>query len=310
MGPCMPQASATPPSECFVTGRPHGRGRTMHAATTLSARQRWLPTPCTPRGRIRDQAWPVPVSGQVRTRQVFYKEFMRTMTRRKNLRRGTPRAVDPSTVEDNNDMAGSVPRRVSPKRGLTSRWAPLRSIAASTLMVLLAACGSGSDGPDGAASSKGPATTAPGTTLKVGQSATIEYSVGASGTAVITVAAFAQGNISELKNFKLDAAERSMTPWYIKYTVRNDGPSDPRGLGIDISTGVTAVDSDGESLRESLLLGSFPPCEKTLSSGTFPAGTTKQTCDVVLVAAGKTVKEARYSQVTGPYAQAPITWTP
>ena len=232
------------------------------------------------------------------------------MTRRESQRRGTPRAVDPSTVEDSNDMAGSVPRRVSPERGLTRRWAPLRSIAALTLMVLLAACESDSDGPGDAASPKGPATTAPGTTLKVGESATIEYSVGDPGTAVITVTAFAQGNISELKNFKLDAAERAMTPWYIKYTVRNDGPSDPRGLGIDISTGVTAVDSDGESLRETLLLGSFPPCEKTLSSGTFPAGTTKQTCDLVMVAAGKTVKEARYSKATGPYAQAPITWTP
>jgi hypothetical protein len=55
------------------------------------------------------------------------------------------------------------------------------------------------------------------------------------------------------------------------------------------------VDSDGASLRETLLLGSFPPCEKTLSSGTFPAGTTKQTCDLVMVTAGKTVKEALYS---------------
>jgi hypothetical protein len=146
--------------------------------------------------------------------------------------------------------------------------------------------------------------------LKVGESATIEYSVGAPGIAVITVTAFAQGNINELKNFKLDTGERSMTPWYIKYTVHNEGPPDPKGLGIDISTGVTAVDSDGAPLRETLLLGSFPPCEKTLSSGTFPAGTTKQTCDLVLVAAGKTVKEARYSQATGPYAQAPITWTP
>ena len=207
-------------------------------------------------------------------------------------------------------MAGSVPRRVSPERGSTRRGAPLRSIAALTLMVLLAACQADSDGPDDAANSKGPATAAPGTTLKVGESATIEYSVGTPGTAVITVTAFVQGTISELKNFKLDAAERAMTPWYIKYTVRNDGPSDPRGLGIDISTGVTALDSDGKSLRETLLLGSFPPCEKSLSSGTLPAGTTKQTCDLVLVAAGKTVKEARYSKPTGPYARAPITWTP
>jgi hypothetical protein len=233
------------------------------------------------------------------------------MTRRKNLRRGTPRAADPSTVEDNNDMASSVPRRVLPERGLTRKRAWLRSIAAVTLMVLLAACGSDSDGPDDdAAASKGPGSAAPGTMLKVGESATIEYSVGRPGIAVITVTAFAQGNINELKDFKLDAGERSMTPWYIKYTVRNDGPSDPRGLGIDISTGVTAADSDGATLRETLLLGSFPPCEDTLSSGTFPAGTTKQTCDLVMVAAGKTVKEARYSQPTGPYAQAPITWTP
>jgi hypothetical protein len=146
--------------------------------------------------------------------------------------------------------------------------------------------------------------------LKVGESATIRYSVGDPGIAVITVTAFAQGDISELDNFKLDAGERAMTPWYIKYTVRNDGPPGTRGVGIDISTGVTAVDSDGASLREMLLLGSFPPCEKTLSSGTFSAGTTKQTCDVVLVAAGKTVKEARYSKATGPYAQAGISWTP
>lgn len=231
------------------------------------------------------------------------------MNRRKNLRRGTSRAVALSTMEDNG-MAGSEPRRVSPERGSTRRWAPLRSIAALTLMVLLAACDSDGAGPDDAAISKGPATTASGTTLKVGDPATIEYSVGSPGTAVITVTAFARGTINELKNFKLDAAERAMTPWYIKYTVRNDGPSDPRGLGIDISTGVTAVDSDGESLREILLLGSFPPCEKTLSSGTLPAGTTTQTCDLVLVAAGKTVKEARYSKATGPYAQAPIIWTP
>jgi hypothetical protein len=222
-----------------------------------------------------------------------------------------PRAVDPSTVKDNNDMASSVPRRVSPERGLTRRRAPLRSIAALTLMVLLAACGSDSNGPDDdAAGSKGPGTTAPGTMLTLGESATIEYSVGDTGIAVITVTAFTQGNINELENFKLDPEERSMTPWYIKYTVRNDGPPDTAGVGIDISTGVTAVDSDGASLRETLLLGSFPPCEKTLSSGPFPAGTTKQTCDLVMVAAGKTVKEARYSKPTGPYAQAPITWTP
>ena len=232
------------------------------------------------------------------------------MTRSKDARHGTPCAVGPLTVEDNNDMASSVRRRVSPERGLARRCAPLRGIAALTLMVLLAACESDSGGPDDAAGSEGPGTTAPGTMLKVGESATIEYSVGAPGIAVITLTAFAQGNINELKNFKLDAGERSMTPWYIKYTVRNDGPPDTAGVGIDISTGVTAVDSDGASLRETLLLGSFPPCEKTLSSGTFPAGTTKQTCDLVLVAAGKTVKEARYSKATGPYAQAPITWTP
>jgi hypothetical protein len=189
--------------------------------------------------------------------------------------------------------------------------APLRSIAASTLMILLAACGSDGNGPnDDAAGSKGPGTTAPGTMLKLGESATIEYSEGSTGIAVITVTAFAQGNVNELENFKLDAEERSMTPWYIRYTVRNDGPPDTRGVGINISTGITAVDSDGAPLRETLLLGSFPPCEGTLSSGPFPAGTTKQTCDLVMVAAGKTVKEARYSRPTGPYAQAPITWAP
>lgn len=176
--------------------------------------------------------------------------------------------------------------------------------AGAALLFLLTACGS-DDSPDDNGTSSN--VTKPGTKRKLGESATVEYSIAAGeGTATITVMAFQQGKSEDLANFNLDAEDKAKTPWFVKYTVKNNGPVDagPATLG----TSVVAVDSDGKALRRMILIGAFPQCESTLSDGAFPGGTTKETCDVVLVPAGTTVAEVRYTSLTGPYARAPITW--
>jgi hypothetical protein len=154
-------------------------------------------------------------------------------------------------------------------------------------------------------------TTAPGTTLSAGETATVPYQpVGADQSAKpkfelqVAVTAIEHGKLSDFNGIKLDATEKAATPVYVKAKITNAGSGDASNGG-NPSVNIEGVDTSGETQQSVTFFGDFPRCEYVEVPKPFTKGKSFTTCLTFLIPGG--IVKAAYTG-TEKYVLTPVTW--
>ena len=118
------------------------------------------------------------------------------------------------------------------------------TLIVAVLLVLLAGCGSDepkpaprTDVPKGFQVPAGVTITEGGSTLEIGKSASVVYQVEekASSAVTVTVNGVKTGNIKkDFTFFSLDEKLKAATPYYVRLSVVNEGPSGLGGVAIPV----------------------------------------------------------------------------
>jgi len=185
---------------------------------------------------------------------------------------------------------------------------------ATALLLVLAACSSGedaarkprSDVPKGFDVPAGVTITQGGSTLELGESASVVYELekGAASAVTVTVDAVRKGNIKkDFTFFSLDEKAKSSTPYYVRVTVENNGPS---GLG-GVTVPVLAHTTSNTVFPPSELLGTFKPCPNPSLPESFLESAKADLCLVFLLPKGERLSTIDLQ--TGTEADA-IHWKP
>jgi hypothetical protein len=148
--------------------------------------------------------------------------------------------------------------------------------------------------------------TPPGTTLKVGERAVVQYLYGGkTGKIAVTVTAIEKGDQAAFLS-KFGARAQGLEPYSIRYTVENVDGSD---LSYSSPPSLSAVGQGGR-LTGVVIIGDLGDCKSgTASSGFKTAGDKIQTCRLQAARAGSEVTGAQYRESEGGYSNNPITWT-
>jgi hypothetical protein len=205
------------------------------------------------------------------------------------------------------------------------------AISAVVLSLLVGACGgsSGSSSTSGTASGASGASasstsssssssssssksgsTAPGTGLKVGQTATVPYTPltstgnGKLRTLKVTVGSIRTGSSADLKGLDLSGAPKGAVPIYATVTVTNLGP---QSIDVDgTSDAMQGIDHGGNQQSPVSFIGDFPPCDQNSATTPVAAGASFHTCLTYLVSGG--ITKVAYTG-TDAYTSSPVTWS-
>jgi hypothetical protein len=144
-----------------------------------------------------------------------------------------------------------------------------------------------------------------GTRLTVGEPATVVHQVAdsASSAMTVTVSAVKRGSMKDFRYFSLDEATKKSRPYYVRATVKNDGPA---GLG-GASLPMVALDPASTRVAASDIVGTFEPCPASTLPESFLPGASADVCLVYLLPAGGTLTSVVLQTGTPKDA---ITWTP
>ena len=192
----------------------------------------------------------------------------------------------------------------------------LTSLLALLLLALVSGCGGDDSGSSDDASESPTATgpsvnvpagvslTDPGTSLDLGQPASVVYDAGQKRVSVITVTVrkIVTGSMKrDFKNFVLGPKELKSTPYYVTATVHNDGPGK---LG-QAKVPLYGYDSTNTYFSASPIVGDLGVCPGGNLPESFGPKATKQTCQVFLVGKGVTLDEVELRPYEG---FEPIRW--
>jgi hypothetical protein len=139
------------------------------------------------------------------------------------------------------------------------------------------------------------AKTPLGTKLKLGQPAVIAYEDSESkkkATIKLTPSAIEQGSIGDFKNIKLDADQKTATPFYVKVTAANVGRVALPGKASP-ATYINGIDDRGQDQNEVIFFGDFPRCAAKTPK-TFKPGESYTTCLTYLIPKGGSLKGMRW----------------
>lgn len=165
-------------------------------------------------------------------------------------------------------------------------------LVAAGVLALTACSGEPEPAPDPTATTPaglelpdGVELTAPGTTLEVGEAATVvlELGDGAQSATTVEVVRVREGSIKDFRYFSLDEQSRTATPFYVDVAVTNEGPA---GLG-GISVPLLAHSDANTVYPASELVGTFDPCESGPLPKTFLAGESASQCFIFLLPEGE-----------------------
>jgi hypothetical protein len=136
----------------------------------------------------------------------------------------------------------------------------------------------GFDVPDGVTLTKG------GTTLATGKPGTVVYEGASNATSAVTVTVsrIAKGSIKDFRFFSLDAAAKASTPYYVRATIKNEGPA---GLG-GASLPLYAHDDANTNIPANPIVGAFKPCQPSKLPSSFLPDASAKVCLVYLVPKG------------------------
>lgn len=143
--------------------------------------------------------------------------------------------------------------------------------------------------------------TAPGTELKVGDTATIPQGK-EGGTVTVTVSKITKGTFSDLAHLK-DADEyKDYTPVYVEYTIK--GTANSNSLEYKMLDGFRPVLTDGRRAGSLVIIGSqkFDKCDPNSFPKGFGEGDTVTDCDIAMLADGQELGGAEFAPYEGDYA--------
>ena len=152
------------------------------------------------------------------------------------------------------------------------------------------------------------AVTAAGSTLKLGQAATIAYddaSKHLKSTITVAPTKIESGSIDDFKNIRLDPDQKTATPYYAQVTVRNIGTVDL--TGTDPAGYIDGVDDRGQRQNELIFFGKFDRCDGSDPKSLKP-GESYDTCLAYLIPKGGSIVGMRwifFDQKTG---KSDISW--
>ncbi|GAB3259675.1 hypothetical protein GCM10027448_31420 [Nocardioides dilutus] len=202
-----------------------------------------------------------------------------------------------------------------------------RALACVVLAVALVGCSDDSGDPDEDATSSGSSSasgsdsagpddsllvpegvelTDQGSSLEVGETATVAYEIrqGVVGVLDITVTRLEKTSFAEsFVGWDLSDETRTKKPYFVRATVANRGETDLGELRLQPLYVLDATDT----LVESTLFGSkFKPCNPDAFPAPFPPGATADLCLVYLVPNKGDLVAASFRPTE---ADIPITWT-
>ena len=201
----------------------------------------------------------------------------------------------------------------------------LSALTAGVLALGVAACGSSassggatqsatSSAAQTAAATSSAAAAAPGTDLKLGQTATVSFATtlksgedGPSYRLRVQVESMDRGTLADFNGIQLDAAEKASTPYYVKAKITNVGPGKIATSDNDPGIQIEGVDKTGQTQQSVTFFGDFPKCDEKSAPSSMGAGASFETCLTFLVPGG--ITKVAYTG-TGSYIDKPVTWSP
>jgi len=167
---------------------------------------------------------------------------------------------------------------------------------------------------DGGGASAGGGRTAPGTTLKLGDTAHVTYKplTALDEKNLFEVDATAlkieKGSIDDFKNISLDENQKTSTPYYVTVKIENTGEQIPLGDqegDPDLKFG--AVDDRGQDQPSITFIGDFERCEDTDAPKPFTKGKSYESCLAFLIGGDGTITEVQWKG-SDKYILDPVVW--
>ncbi|MGA4543018.1 hypothetical protein ACPA54_23810 [Uniformispora flossi] len=150
---------------------------------------------------------------------------------------------------------------------------------------------------NGGGSGSGGSAAKPGTTLKIGEAATIDFQSGSTkGTVTMTVTSIDAGSPADLSSLKMTGSGSiaGLTPYYIKYTITNAGTTD---LSYTSATNMHGLMPDGGMAQPLILFGAdFPKCTDHTAPTAFTKGKSFDTCVIALAPSSSKVAGAEWTE--------------
>jgi hypothetical protein len=166
----------------------------------------------------------------------------------------------------------------------------------------------------GGGASSGGALTAPGTELKLGETAHVTYKplTATDDKNLFKVDATAEkiekGSIDDFKNIDLDDQQKASTPYYVTVKIENTGREIPLGTNQgdpDLKFG--ALDDRGQEQGSITFIGSFDRCEDTDAPKPFAKGKSYESCLTYLVGGDGSITSVTWKG-SDKYILKPVTW--
>jgi hypothetical protein len=210
-----------------------------------------------------------------------------------------------------SSSGGSTPSSSAAQSSAATSAAVTSSAAATSAgQATTTAAGTGTGGT----AASGGATAAPGTSLKLGATATVPLSTtlksGKNGPTYklkVQVLSMDKGTLADFNGIKLDATEKSSTPYYVKVKITSLGPGKIATSDNDPAVQVEGVDSTGQTQQSVTFFGDFPKCDEVFPPKSMGAGSSFETCLTFLVPGG--IRKVAYTG-TESYIDKPVTWSP
>ncbi|MFJ7248222.1 hypothetical protein ACIQWA_26815 [Kitasatospora sp. NPDC098652] len=185
-----------------------------------------------------------------------------------------------------SDSATTPPATQAPAAPSAAPTTPAASASAA------APTGAATGGTTGGAPAQAGPTAAPGTTVKIGDAATIPFSSGSTkGTVSLAVTSIDKGDPADLTPLKLGDKAAGMVPYYIRFKVTNTGSTD---LSFSSLTQVKGTLPDGSEAAEVMLIGSFDKCPHPSFPKGFTNGQSITSCVLALAPTATKVSGAEY----------------
>jgi hypothetical protein len=148
----------------------------------------------------------------------------------------------------------------------------------------------------GAGSAAGGAPLTPvGSVLKVGRPAVVPYTESSSKPPVktilqVTPESITRGSIKDFANIKLDATQKTSTPYYMKVLVKNVGTKVLRKSRPDLY--LNGVDDRAQRQSAIIFFGDFPRCSMSKTPAVLKPGQSYEVCQAFLIARGGSIDGA------------------
>jgi hypothetical protein len=158
------------------------------------------------------------------------------------------------------------------------------------------------------------ALTPPGTTLKAGQTAIVEFDTtlangnnGPSYKLRLTIDSITAGSMSDFSGISLTGVPKGSSPTYVRLGMTNLSAHAINTTNDDPADSIGAIQADGNLDSSLILTGYFPHCPDVSTPSTFASGQSFTTCETFMEKGEATKIGYDGSSAT---LSDPIMWTP